>query len=280
LFSNPGYAVFIITLSVIAALGWLDDTKDLSQLVRFVIQIFTASLILLFIGGLDFFYIPFFKEFSLGFLGPILGLLWLTGVTNIYNFMDGIDGIATIQALSASIGWMIFALLWNQPILFTINLVIFTTVLVFLRFNWEPAKIFMGDVGSVFLGFYFAVMPFFAASLSEQITIGITIWLGGLMLWPFLFDSSSTLLRRFKNGENVFKAHRSHLYQRLNIAGWSHSKISILYLSFSFFCIVLAIIYFHENDIVRTAIIILLLLISFTYVKFVSQIENESKNKI
>lgn len=263
------YLSFIITLGIIASLGWFDDKNNLSAITRFAIQVVAAAIILLFVEGLSTFSLPFVSEFSLGFLSPFLGILWIAGVTNIYNFMDGIDGIATEQALTASAGWMIFAFLWNEPILITLNLIVFATVLVFLIYNWDPAKIFMGDVGSLFLGFFFAVMPFLAASISAEYTIANTLWIGALLLWPFLFDSSSTLFWRLKQGENIFEAHRSHLYQRLNIAGWSHSMVSTLYLAFSLFCIIIALVYFHETDVIQVSLLITLLLLSILYMSVV-----------
>lgn len=262
---SGAYISFIITLSIVASLGWFDDKMNLSQSVRFTIQVASAAVFLFFIGGLDTFSLPFTKEFELGYFSYFLGIFWIVGVTNIYNFMDGVDGLATAQALTASAGWIVFALLWSEQTLFTINMVVFSTVLVFLVYNWAPAKIFMGDVGSLFLGFFFAVMPFIASSMTGEHTISSTFWIGVLLLWPFLFDSSSTIIRRFVRGENIFEAHRSHLYQHLNIAGWSHSKIATLYLSFSLLCMGLSLIYFHETDIVQVFILLSLLILSFLY---------------
>ncbi|NBC03282.1 MAG: hypothetical protein GVY20_06210 [Bacteroidetes bacterium] len=265
LLTSSGYLAFIITISIVASLGWFDDRKNLSQIIRFTIQVIAAAFILFFITGLKTFSLPYVQEFSLGFFSPFLGILWITGVTNIYNFMDGVDGIATVQALTASGGWVVFALLWSEPILFTLNLIVFATVLIFLIYNWAPAKIFMGDVGSLFLGFFFAVMPFIAAFVSEETTIASTLWIGVILLWPFLFDSSSTLVRRLRNRENIFKAHRSHLYQRLNIAGWSHSEISTLYLAFALFCLIIALFYYYEGDTVQILLLLFLLILSFLY---------------
>lgn len=275
--SSDAYLSFVITLGIIASLGWFDDKNNLSAITRFAIQVISATIILFFVGTLDTFSLPYVPEFSLGILSSFLGILWITGVTNIYNFMDGIDGIATEQALTASAGWMIFASLWNEPILFTINLIVFATVLVFLIYNWAPAKIFMGDVGSLFLGFFFAVMPFLAASVSEEYTIATTLWIGALLIWPFLFDSSSTLIFRVRQGENIFEAHRSHLYQRLNIAGWSHAKISTLYLAFSLFCLIIALFHFHESDMVQISLLILLVSLSLMYMWIVHNIEKKMK---
>lgn len=275
LLSSEMYLTMLATLSVIACLGWFDDRRDLSQTIRFTIQVLAAAGVIFFIEGLDTFFIPHMSPISLGILSPFLGLLWITGVTNIYNFMDGVDGIASVQALSVSTGWMIFAQLWNEPVLFTINLIVFVAIAMFLIYNWSPARIFMGDVGSIFLGFFYAIMPFLAAAIAEERTVGFTLWIGALLMWPFLFDSTFTLLCRFIKGENVFQAHRTHLYQRLNVAGWSHSLISTLYLAFSFLCIIFALVFTHESDSIRVFLLLGLLAVSFLYVLGVQWVEKK-----
>lgn len=269
------YLTMLITLSAIACLGWFDDRRNLSQIIRFSIQVVAAASVIFFVEGLDTFYMPYRSIISLGIFSPFLGLLWITGVTNIYNFMDGVDGIASIQALSASVGWMIFGYLWNEPVLIVINLIVVATISAFLVYNWSPARIFMGDVGSIFLGFFFAIMPFLAAAIAEERTVGFTLWIGALLMWPFLFDSSFTLLRRFINGENVFKAHRTHLYQRLNIAGWSHSAISTLYLAFSLLCVTIALVFTHEGDATQVLLLIGLLILSLFYILAVQRVEKK-----
>ena len=269
------YIAMLLTLTAIACLGWFDDRKNLSPTVRLSVQLLAAISVIFFIEGLDTFFLPYVSNISLGIFSPVMGLLWITGVTNIYNFMDGVDGIASIQALTASTGWMIIANLWSEPVLFTVNLILFATIAVFLIYNWSPAKIFMGDVGSVFLGFFFAMMPFLAAALADERGIGFTLWIGAILLWPFLFDGTYTLVRRLRKGENIFQAHRSHLYQRLNIAGWSHDAISLLYLAFSLICVIFALIFIHESNNIQTLIIAGLLILSYLYIKGVDRVEGK-----
>ena len=266
----------LISLTLIAILGWVDDRKDLSSLTRFTIHLIAAILVVLFVGSLESFYFPFLSMQSLGIAGIFLTLLWITGVTNIYNFMDGVDGIASVQALSASAGWMLIGYLWGEPVIFTVNLVVFGTVSAFLIYNWSPARIFMGDVGSVFLGFFFAIMPFLASKISVQHSMATTLWIGAFLLWPFLFDGSITIFRRILNRENIFEAHRTHLYQRLYISGWSHSRISSLYLLFSAACIPLAVSFPNSESLTQLKMILGLLVVSFLYVTAVNYIEKDS----
>ena len=111
----------------------------------------------------------------------------------------------------------------------------------FLGHNWPPARIFLGDVGSAFLGYTLAVLPVIAALLEPRLALA-----GVLLVFPFVFDTSFTLLRRWRRGENIFVAHRSHLYQRLVIAGYSHRAVTLLYAGLALVGVVLALAWVLE----------------------------------
>ncbi|MEX2456407.1 MAG: hypothetical protein WD381_03795, partial [Balneolaceae bacterium] len=162
-----------------------------------------------------------------------------------------------------------------MPELLIINLFIFISVTVFLWFNWAPASIFMGDVGSLFLGFLFAIMPFYAAYLPGSPDIGLLIWVAAIMLWPFLFDGAYTLFRRAKRGENILEPHRSHLYQRLYELNWPHYKISLLYGVFTIVTVSCAITYVTVSEGVRLLILLLLLTSSFGFAAYVKRLESK-----
>src|SRR5690625_130687 len=266
---NIGFMTYYLVAVIIAILGWLDDRHELSRVVRFLIQTIAAIAIISFINWFDYVYVPNIGVVQLGVLGGLFfSWLWIVGIVNIYNFMDGVDGIASVQAIAASTGWMLFSAWYDLPELFSLNLFLLAGVAViasvralsaatgwllfsawyhlpelfslnlfllaavttFLLFNWAPARIFMGDTGSLFLGLTYATMPFMAMQLTNVPPSGFIIWVAVLLLWPFLFDGIYTIIRRAVRGENIFQAHRSHLYQRLNRSGWNHENISILYL--------------------------------------------------
>lgn len=272
LFTKP-LLVFLIASVIIASLGWFDDKHDLSKRIRFGVQLLTALMIIIMVTNLDSVYLPIVGLVDLGIAGGFLALIWITGSTNIYNFMDGVDGIASMQAIGVCIGWMVFAYIWNVPELFYLNSFLLAAICGFLFYNWPPAKIFMGDVGSIYLGFVFGAMPFMAAKLSSDVSIGMTIWVSAFLLWPFLFDGSYTIFRRLSNEENIFEAHRSHLYQRLNIEGWGHKGISILYMLFSLICIVFSVAFYLSSAWIQVIIFITLVLLSVFYVVFVKKTE-------
>ena len=175
---------------------------------------------------------------TIGWLvGGIITFLWIVGLTNAYNFMDGIDGIAGGQAVVAGLGWATIGWLNNVPLVFALGLFICASSLGFLGHNWPPAHIFMGDVGSAFLGYTFAILPL----LHNNATMPLV---GLLLVWPFVFDTVFTFVRRLLKGENVFSAHRSHLYQRLVIAGYSHQRVALTYIGLAAVGGVLAIAWY------------------------------------
>jgi UDP-N-acetylmuramyl pentapeptide phosphotransferase/UDP-N-acetylglucosamine-1-phosphate transferase len=217
--------IYVFGGAMIAWLGWRDDLHALSPRIRFAVQGLVAALSIFGLGYFKVVTIPMFGELQLGLVGIIITFLWIIGLTNAYNFMDGIDGMAGGVALSAGLGWMWLALSIHNPFVFWVALAITAGSLGFLGHNWSPAKIFMGDVGSTFLGYSFAVLPLIASTHG-----GDALLLGTLLMWTIIMDAGITFLGRLIKRENVFAAHRSHLYQRLVSAGHQHKTISSLYI--------------------------------------------------
>jgi len=267
---------FLSILVMMAVIGWWDDKHELSRKLRYGAQSVAAIAVILFITNMDTFHLPYLGMMELGLLSFVFAFVWITGTPNIYNFMDGVDGIASMQAIGTSAGWMYLAYVWQIPELLVLNLFILISVTVFLWFNWAPASIFMGDVGSLFLGFLFAIMPFYAAYLPGSPEIGLLIWVAAIMLWPFLFDGAYTLFRRARRRENILDPHRSHLYQRLYGVGWPHHKISLLYGLFTTITVVCGIIYVTIPEGGRLTILLLLLISSFGFAEYVKRVENSN----
>jgi UDP-N-acetylmuramyl pentapeptide phosphotransferase/UDP-N-acetylglucosamine-1-phosphate transferase len=217
--------VYVAGGCLIAWLGWRDDLHSLSPRIRFTVQGFVAAISIYGLGYFKAVTIPMFGELQLGVIGIVITFLWIIGLTNAYNFMDGVDGMAGGVALSAGLGWMWLASNMHNAFAFWVAFAITASSLGFLGHNWSPAKIFMGDVGSTFLGYTFAVLPLIASDRG-----GDALVLGILLMWTFIMDAGVTFIGRLIRRENVFAAHRSHLYQRLVIAGYKHETISSLYI--------------------------------------------------
>src|SRR6266542_238887 len=217
--------VYIFSGAIVAWLGWRDDVQSLSPQTRFAVQGIVAAISIFGLGYFKVVTIPMFGELQLGMIGIIITFLWIIGLTNAYNFMDGIDGLAGGVALSAGIGWMWLSSNMHNTLAFWVALAIAASSLGFLGHNWSPAKIFLGDVGSTFLGYTFAVLPLISSDKS-----GDALMLGTLLMWTFIMDAGVTFIQRLLRRENLFAAHRTHLFQRLVIGGYKHSKISLLYI--------------------------------------------------
>lgn len=213
---------------LIAVVSWFDDLKSISPALRFLVHALAAGLAIFSLGYWQKVYLPFAGEFDSGYAGAVVTFLWIIWLTNAYNFMDGIDGIAATQGLTAGIGWFLVGLFFNSETTSFFGGVLALANLGFLLHNWQPARIFMGDVGSAFLGYSFAVIPLLAASETHS-NQSLFAWAAVLLVWLFVFDTLFTFFRRLLRGEKFWQAHRSHLYQRLNIAGYSHQFVTILY---------------------------------------------------
>jgi UDP-N-acetylmuramyl pentapeptide phosphotransferase/UDP-N-acetylglucosamine-1-phosphate transferase len=216
----------------IAAIGLVDDVWTLSAIVRLVVQATVAATVVALVGSLPF---GLFPPDSWGAM--VLSVFWIGLLTNAYNFMDGIDGIAGTQALVAGVGWTIVAFLAGAHDVAALSLLLAAASSGFLLHNWQPAKVFMGDAGSGFFGFLFAALPLLAPKGRVSF-----LWCGALLMWPFVFDTGFTLVRRASRFENILSAHRSHLYQRLVLTGCSHRDVTLVYAALALLGVVSAIL--------------------------------------
>lgn len=211
---------------VVAAIGWRDDFRSVAPPVKFVAHVVAAAAAIAVWGAFDRLQVPGADLLVLPIWAAIVVTgLWIVGLINAYNFMDGIDGLASGQAVVAGVTWVLVFVAPASPVT-AIAALVAAASLGFLWHNRPPARIFLGDAGSGFLGFTFAVLPLIAYHGDGDARLPIA---GVLLLWPFVFDTSFTLARRLVRGENVIRAHRSHLYQRLVLSGWTHGRVAALY---------------------------------------------------
>jgi UDP-N-acetylmuramyl pentapeptide phosphotransferase/UDP-N-acetylglucosamine-1-phosphate transferase len=239
----------LVPALAIAAVSWLDDLKPLRNRVRFGVHLAAALAAVFLLGPVRAAEFGSFGSFDLGLAAWPLTLLWIVGMTNAFNFMDGIDGIAGITAAVAGAAVAAAAGCTGSEPVAAVSLAFAGASIGFLTCNWPPARIFMGDVGSAFCGFLIAVLPLLAGASATSRLAMIT----AVAMWPFIFDTAFTLCRRAANWENIFKAHRSHLYQRLVIAGWSHRAASSLYGGLSAMAAAVALAPLHNAALTRTA---------------------------
>lgn len=222
-----GMAALLVGGLAVAAVGLADDRWRLSARFRIVAYLLAALILVIGGGSLHELQWPGWPSVPLGWAGVPLTLLWIVGLTNAYNFMDGIDGIAATQGVVAAGAAGLLALWHGNLASATYPLILASGVFGFLLHNWPPARVFMGDVGSAFLGYSFAGLAVLDRG-GGSTGLPFAVWL--ILLAPFLFDTSLTLMRRVLKGERWYEAHCEHLYQRLVRQGWSHLAVTSIYL--------------------------------------------------
>jgi len=215
----------IVAVVLVAFISFLDDMITLSAVPRFVVH--GVAAILLILGGLV---LPW------GVVGVLLTWFAIVWMLNLYNFMDGMDGFSAGMSLFGFgflglAGWLAGA----QTYAFY-SWVIALGAAGFLATNFPPARIFMGDMGSISLGLLAAAFSLWG------VRDGLfSLWVPVLIFSPFVVDATVTILRRLLSGEKIWLAHRSHYYQRLVLAGWSHRRTVIFEYLLMFCCGVTAI---------------------------------------
>ncbi|HEB87840.1 MAG TPA: glycosyltransferase family 4 protein [Gammaproteobacteria bacterium] len=233
----PDYLLSIFAgVILIAVVSLIDDKRGVSARYRLLVHMLAAVVFMtngFYISTLN---MPFFLlelPSGLAYLVTFLFIIWSI---NLFNFMDGMDGFAGGMAF---IGFSVFAilgLLKGASVYALLGAIVASANGVFLFFNFPPARIFMGDTGSSVLGFLMAAMMIWADT--KEI---FPLWIGILVFSPFILDASLTLLRRAIKGEKVWQAHRSHLYQRLVLSGWSHKRTVVMEYGIMLVCAVLAL---------------------------------------
>ncbi|MEM8806297.1 MAG: glycosyltransferase family 4 protein [Cyanobacteria bacterium P01_G01_bin.38] len=209
-----------LALVPLIAIGIIDDWRSVSSGLRYLVQLSVATVIVYACGA---FPLPGLSPLGMPgvWLATGLTVIGVTALINFYNFMDGLDGlVAGVSALQLT-----FLAIWSQQPVLWLWVV---ALLGFLYWNWSPAKIFMGDAGSTTLGAVVSI-----ALLSQpHLTTG-TAWTSLAILLPLVGDAIYTLVSRLLRGDNIFQAHRFHLYQRLHQAGWSHGQVAGSYVGVS-----------------------------------------------
>ncbi|MFM7761506.1 MAG: MraY family glycosyltransferase [Acidimicrobiaceae bacterium] len=220
--SDDVFLTIAIPGLVVAIIGWLDDRGHLTSAKwRLIGHFACASLAVWLIGGLP--ELPIANSvIDFGLAGDVAAVVYLVWMLNLFNFMDGIDLITGIQTVTTSAGVAILLLISTESDLWKIFAVLAASILGFLFFNLPPAKIFLGDVGSGFIGFTTAAISITVAKKEPFVAWAMIILLG-----VFVTDATVTLLRRLVSREHVYIAHRTHAYQHLSKKLNSHLLVSL-----------------------------------------------------
>ncbi|UVE19692.1 glycosyltransferase family 4 protein [Pseudomonas sp. LS44] len=205
----------------IAVVGFLDDHGHIAARWRLLAHFIGAGWALGWLGGLPPLVI-FGFDLELGWLGYALAAFYLVWLLNLYNFMDGIDGIASVEAICVCLGGALLYLLLGEGAAVLAPLSLAVAVAGFLFWNFPPARIFMGDAGSGFLGIALGVLSLQAAWVAPQL-----LWSWLILLGVFIVDATWTLFRRLLRGDKVYEAHRSHAYQYASRQFGKHLPVTL-----------------------------------------------------
>jgi len=209
LFIGISYEWIILPLALVA-ISLIDDIRGLKARWRFLAQFLVCAV-----------FLALHPHHIAVWVMPIV-LLAMVWMVNLYNFMDGSDGLAGGMAVIGFGAYAVAAYLGGYPDLFVVCATISSACLAFLIFNFHPAKIFMGDSGSIPLGFLAAALGIWGWQQALW-----PIWFPMLVFSPFIIDATMTLMKRLLRREKVWLAHKSHYYQRLVQMGWGHRTTAI-----------------------------------------------------
>jgi UDP-N-acetylmuramyl pentapeptide phosphotransferase/UDP-N-acetylglucosamine-1-phosphate transferase len=225
----PGLPFILAAAAALAAVSFIDDVKGLSTIARLALHLGAAAAVL---------WLDLEVDAPLAFAVLALALAWSA---NLYNFMDGSDGLASGMAVFGFGAYALAAYLAGAVALAALCASIAAAALAFLLFNWHPARLFLGDVGSVSLGFLVGALGLQGWRIGAW-----PLWFPLLVFAPFMCDATLTLLKRLARRAPVWQAHREHYYQRLVQLGFGHRRTALIEYAAMAGCAALALLVFRE----------------------------------
>ena len=250
---SPELAVALIGGGTLVSwIGLMDDRSGVPAVPRLLVHLLAATWAVWWLPGPE---LP-----SLGILGSAVAIVGIVWWINLYNFMDGIDGIAAGQALSVATFAGVLLFLAGDRGLALLSFVLAGSAVGFLFYNWPPARIFMGDVGSGFLGFTFAVLAI-ASDRAGSLPLIYWIALSGV----FVFDATVTLIRRMLRRERFWDAHRNHAYQRVVAIARGHLPVTVGVLLLNFALAIVVYLAVTNRQWVGVGLVVALLILLSAY---------------
>ena len=239
----------VVALAGAAAMlsGIWDDIRGLNAWRKLAVQVPLALLFTVYIGHFHSLRLPLVGEVDLGYLGMGLTIVWIVGITNALNLIDGIDGLATGVAFFVALTNAILALLGGNDFLALIMLAMAGACLGFLYYNFAPAKIFLGDTGSLFLGMTLATTSILTSSKSQ---VAASMLVAAVVLGYPVVDTLLAMLRRALHGKPMFSADRGHIHHRLLAKGLSHRRAAMVIYVFCAALSALALSMVAQNSLV------------------------------
>jgi UDP-GlcNAc:undecaprenyl-phosphate/decaprenyl-phosphate GlcNAc-1-phosphate transferase len=226
---RPQWRVIAILVGcgfLVLCLGVYDDLRGAGATVKFLGLAAITTLFYLLGGRISGLSIPFVGAVNFPpVVGYLVTLVWVVGITNAFNLIDGVDGLATGSALFSSLLLLIVSLIQGRPVVAVVGLVLSGALAGFLRYNFNPASIFLGDSGSLFVGFVLAALSIQGA---QKATTAVAVAIPLLAFALPVVDTGVTIARRFVNGKPIFKGDREHIHHMLLARGWSQRRVVLV----------------------------------------------------
>ena len=274
-FSRSPFSLTAITagLVLVTGLGMYDDVKGIGSLGKLIVQFLAASLVISSGLTMDALTLPFVNPISLGVFSVPLTMLWLVGVTNAVNLIDGLDGLAVGVSVLVSAVICAIAVVTGDQLLVMVSVALFFAGLGFLRYNFNPASIFMGDTGSLFLGFLLACMSLAVmrhpAADMPQISLLVVV----VILSVPIVDTSVAFFRRIKKGMHPLKPDKEHIHHRFMDLGLTHRQTVVAIYAITLFNGVIAFFVVTLDALYATILLVIVVASMFLGIKRLGYVE-------
>ena len=251
--------------SLMFLLGLVDDVYNLDAKFKLFIQLSIATIVYLL--GVKISSVPFFGGIDLGFWSYPITLLWIVGISNAVNFIDGVDGLAgsVITVNSITLAIIAIAMTPSNPIVALIGFILAGSMLAFLTYNFNPAKIFMGDSGALFSGFLLATISIVGVMKAATLTLLLPFVVLAVPIMDIVFSST----RRICKGKSPFVADAEHIHHKLLHAGFSQKKTVLILTSVAIVAGAIASLLMGENTIKHYALYILVIVFIMLLLNFI-----------
>jgi UDP-GlcNAc:undecaprenyl-phosphate GlcNAc-1-phosphate transferase len=256
---------FFLSSSLIFLVGLWDDLADLRFYVKLIFQVLAAVILISFGFKIDRLFIPFWGSFDLGWLSYGVTIAWVVILTNSINLIDGMDGLAAVISASVCIGLLIIAIFLQIWLIFVIALILAGCVLGFLLFNKPPARIFMGDSGSLFIGF---ALSFAAVVCPIKSFTAVSMFVPLVAVSLPLLEIVTTVIRRALSGKRIYQPDKRHIFHYLREFGFSDKRVLLLLgaVSLLFNAFIPALFWFDRKQVFSIFVLFLMILIGIFFI--------------
>lgn len=276
---NKSLISIIVGGSIILVSGIIDDLKGLSPKMKLLFQLVAGLTLILGDVKVDFITNPFSPNnllLDLNWISVPVTLFWVIGITNTLNLIDGLDGLAGGVAMISSLSLMFVAGKFGHTDVIILSAIVAGACLGFLKFNFNPASIFMGDTGALFLGFMLAAISI-EGVMKSVATIAIIVPI--LILGVPIFDTTFAIFRRFLSGQSIMAADKGHLHHRLLNKGFSQKKTVLILYGISAIFGIFAVLVAKANSKQALYLSIILLIITILFAIKIGMFENKNKGE-